>query len=160
MIKIYFDMDGTVADFYGQKDWLAKLENEEPGAFINCAPLFGDKFLKMVNKCLEQGIQFGIITWLPMQASVEYEKICEQEKKDWVKEHMPFITDFCALSYGTPKQYGIKKHVANEILIDDNTDVIERWNTKRRRIGYLVDCMEDVTQLLEQVMDDFDIDID
>lgn len=160
MIKIYFDMDGTVADFYGQKDWLAKLENEEPGAFINCAPLFGDKFLKMINKCLEQGIQFGIITWLPMQASVEYEKICEQEKRDWVKEHMPFITDFCALSYGTPKQYGIKKHVSHEILIDDNTDVIERWNTKRQRIGYLVDCMANVTEALDQIIDDFDISFD
>ena len=68
--RIYFDMDGTVADFYGQTDWLERLRNEQAGAFIACKPLFNRaRFSAVVSRLLAIGVQFGVITWLPMDAS-------------------------------------------------------------------------------------------
>lgn len=39
MTKIYFDMDGTIANLYGEENWLDNLQNEREGSFINLQPL-------------------------------------------------------------------------------------------------------------------------
>lgn len=48
MKKIYFDMDGTVADLYGEKNWLDNLRKEVCGSFINLRPLVDMTELAMV----------------------------------------------------------------------------------------------------------------
>ena len=39
-IKVYLDLDGTIASLYTEKDWLNRLHNEEEGLFLNLKPLF------------------------------------------------------------------------------------------------------------------------
>lgn len=152
---IYFDMDGTLADFYGQPDWLDKLRTETEGAFIDCKPLFDEsRFFSVVSRLLAVGVRFGVITWLPMQASPEYEKICTAEKIDWCKQFLPFISEFSAQSYGIPKQYAIKKHAFTEILIDDNLEVCETWKTAKQRTFYNVSGKyNSVCRVLEGIAD-------
>ena len=153
-IKVYFDMDGTVADLYGQPDWLQMLRTETAGAFTDCKPLFNPAdFYAVVNRLLFAGVQFGVITWLPMQASAEYEEICTAEKKAWCEKWMPFITEFSAQSYGIPKQKAIKKHAKTEILIDDNAEVGAIWKTTKQRAFYQVDKIHSVTDWLESLAD-------
>lgn len=154
MIKVYFDMDGTVADFYGQANWLEMLRTETAGAFANCAPLFNpDDFYAVIGRLLAIGVQFGVITWLPMQASAEYEEICTAEKKAWCAKYLPFISEFAAQSYGIPKQQAIKKHAKSEILIDDNAEVGAVWKTTKQRAFYQVDKSHSVTDWLESLAD-------
>jgi hypothetical protein len=152
-IKIYFDMDGTIADFYGQSDWLEKLRNEQNGAFADCKPLFNRKrFSAVVSRLLTIGVQFGVITWLPMDASPEYEEVCAAEKKKWCAAYLPFISEFTAQSYGVPKQKAIRKHSSTEILIDDNAEVCRRWKTAKQRDFSLVSgCFDGVCDALEEI---------
>lgn len=155
-IKIWFDMDGTVADFYSQENWLEMLQNENAGAFINCQPLFTELFYKTVACLAAKGVQFGVITWLPMQASPEYEDICRAEKIAWCKKYLPFISDFTAQSYGIPKQNAIKKHATTEILIDDNSEVGAMWKTAKRRSFRQVSNTKSVNSVLLDILEEIE----
>ena len=82
MKKIYFDMDGTVADLYGEKNWLNNLRNEREGSFINLRPLVDMSELDMVcHQLMNLGYSFGVITWLPMGASYEFERVCVKRRR-------------------------------------------------------------------------------
>lgn len=82
MKKIYFDMDGTVANLYGEDNWLDNLRNEREGSFINLRPLVDMMELSRVcHQLMKQGYRFGVITWLPMGASREFERVCERERR-------------------------------------------------------------------------------
>ena len=38
-MTIYLDMDGTIADLYGDPNWLAKLEASDASVYANARPL-------------------------------------------------------------------------------------------------------------------------
>lgn len=152
MKKIYFDMDGTVADLYGEKNWLDNLRNEREGSFINLRPLVDMNELAMVcHQLMNLGYSFGVITWLPMGASYEFERVCEEEKRAWVEEFMPWVSEFYAQSYGVPKQYAPSKRAAEMILIDDNAEVRAMWNTEVQRSS--IDATQDIIKELRKLLD-------
>lgn len=152
MKKIYFDMDGTVADLYGEKNWLDNLRNEREGSFINLRPLVDMNELAMVcHQLMNLGYSFGVITWLPMGASYEFERVCEEEKRAWVEEFMPWVSEFYAQSYGVPKQYAPSKRAAEMILVDDNAEVRAMWNTEVQRSS--IDATQDIIKELKKLLD-------
>lgn len=152
MKKIYFDMDGTVADLYGSDNWLDNLQNERNGVFNNLFPLVDMNELAMVcHQLMDNGYSFGIITWLPMGASYEYEHVCEQEKREWANEFMPWVSEFYAQSYGVPKQYAPIKRAQNMVLIDDNTEVRAMWNTEKQRTS--IDATKNIIEELKKLLD-------
>lgn len=152
MKKIYFDMDGTVADLYNSENWLNKLRNEEPGAFRFLKPMVNmDALASVCYQLMQQGYSFGIITWLPMDASYEYEKVCEEEKKDWAEEYMPWVSEFYAQSYGVPKQYAPSKRAMEMILVDDNSEVRAMWNTEKQRKS--IDATGNIIEELKKLLD-------
>lgn len=152
MKKIYFDMDGTVADLYGEKNWLDNLRNEREGSFINLRPLLDMNELAMVcHQLMNLGYSFGVITWLPMGASYEFERVCEEEKRAWVEEFMPWVSEFYAQSYGVPKQYAPSKRAAEMILVDDNAEVRAMWNTEVQRSS--IDATQDIIKELRKLLD-------
>lgn len=152
MKKIYFDMDGTVADLYGEKNWLNNLRNEREGSFINLRPLIDMNELAMVcHQLMNLGYSFGVITWLPMGASYEFERVCEEEKRAWVEEFMPWVSEFYAQSYGVPKQYAPSKRAAEMILVDDNAEVRAMWNTEVQRSS--IDATQDIIKELRKLLD-------
>ena len=133
-IKIYFDLDGTVYDLYNVENWLEKLRSEDASVFSE-GNFIGDynRFKTVCEKLVSVGVQFEVITWLPMQASEEYEIECTEVKREWVKKFMPFVTEFTAQSYGIPKQNAIKKRAKTMYLLDDNKEVCEMWKTDKMR---------------------------
>lgn len=152
MKKIYFDMDGTVANLYGEKNWLDNLRNEREGSFINLRPLVDMNELAMVcHQLMNLGYSFGVITWLPMGASYEFERVCEEEKRAWVEEFMPWVSEFYAQSYGVPKQYAPSKRAAEMILVDDNAEVRAMWNTEVQRSS--IDATQDIIKELRKLLD-------
>lgn len=155
-IKVYFDMDGTIFDLYGKNDWLETLRNERAGAFLGkfLPEIDIEKFYKVCQKLLGKGVQFGIITWLPMQASPEYEQICTEEKRKWTQENVPFITEFNCASYGIPKQNCIQKRAQKMFLIDDNVEVCRTWATAKQRTAINVNETFTVVNALEQILTD------
>ena len=50
-IKVYLDLDGTVASLYTEKNWLKRLCDEEEGLFLNLNPMISqDKLLEIYQK--------------------------------------------------------------------------------------------------------------
>ena len=152
-IKIYMDLDGTVYDLYNVVNWLEKLNLEDAQVFSE-GDFIGNynEFWEICNKLLAKGVQFGVITWLPMQASSEYETECTEIKRLWVKKFIPFVTEFTAQSYGVPKQNAIVKRCKRMYLLDDNSEVCEMWKTNKMRIAINVNKGELTTiQALEKI---------
>ena len=150
--KIYFDCDGTLYDLYSISNWLDKLRNEEEGVFTENL-FMGNytEFLKEISRLFAAGYDFGVITWLPMGASPEYEEICRQEKIKWIKEYLPFVHDINITSYGIPKQNAIKKRSKQMILIDDNLEVCKMWETNSMRKAINLNDDFDIVMALKSI---------
>ena len=143
-MKILFDLDGTLANLYGRKDWLDKLRAEKP-IYEELEPLVDMEELNCIaEKLITVGVEFCVVTQLSMGASENYEFITSMEKFRWCKKHIPFITEFEYQPYGTPKQTNYRNTKC--ILIDDNAEVRESFETKHRRKTF--DANDDICAFL------------
>ncbi len=131
MIKIYFDLDGTIYDLYNFPNWLYMLQNEE-SPFYDLPPLVDIKVLRKIMEKLQsrETASFEIISWLPMNASIAFEEKCTDEKINRV--HDDFGTELFNnghfLRYGTPKESAVLEPLTRKhVLIDDNLEILEQW---------------------------------
>ena len=143
-VKVYFDLDGTLFNLYGKENWLEMLESETAGVFQGSESdlmenIDLEELYEGIQALANYGVEFNVITWLPMQASREYEEICAKEKTEWVRKVLPFINEVVCQPYGTPKQKGISKRANTMILIDDNKEVCDMWKTNKQRRAIQVD---------------------
>ena len=116
--NVYLDMDGTIADLYGQENWLEMLIEEKDGAFIDCKPMTTEKVL--MNLFPKERYNIKILSMTPKNASKKYcEKVIE-EKNAWLDRYFPNITERHYLPYGNNKNL---KNSKNAILIDDNETI-------------------------------------
>ena len=149
-LKILFDLDGTVADLYGRDDWLEKLRAEVP-IYEELEPLVDMVELTTIaERLVEKGVEFGVVTWLSMGASVDYEFVTAMEKFRWCQKYMPYISEFEAQPYGTRKQTNY--HHCKCILIDDNAEVRQSFETPHRRKTF--DANEDICEFLTKLYEE------
>lgn len=148
---ILFDLDGTLGNLYGRKNWLEELRNEIP-VYEDLEPLIDMKKLnEIAYKLKSVGVDFGVVTWLSMGASESYELITSMEKYRWCKKYIPFITEFECQPYGTPKQTNY--HNRKCILIDDNAEIRADFETPHRRKTF--DANDDIIAFLTNLYNDF-----
>lgn len=153
MKKLFFDMDGTVADLYGREGWLESLQLEESGMFLNLKPLFNPRtFSTICQKLISQGWSIGIITWLPLNASIQYMEVVAKEKWLWAMRFMPYISEFHTLPYGTPKQYASFQKAQQMVLVDDNYEVCEMWNTPTQRQSIQILAITQIENLISEML--------
>ena len=138
MIKqINFDMDGTIADFYGVEGWLDDLMNENVRPYIEAAPLLNLSALaRQLNRLTRSGYELNIISWTSRSGSDEFCEAIKLAKLKWLNQHLPSVcfTNIFIIPYGTPKQnYG------KGILFDDEQRNRDNWNG----------CAYDVQNILE-----------
>ena len=137
---IFFDMDGTIADLYNTDNWLDLLLNETAGLFRNLKVMHDKRKLQsIINRLQARGYEVEIITWTPKDVSQDYIKVVEQEKKEWIAEHFPMIETIHCLGYGVPKQHAEYKRSKLQILVDDNKEVLEMWETPKQRKTIVAD---------------------
>ena len=152
-INIWFDMDGTIADLYNHKDWLKRLRNNDSTIFEDLETTnFIAELIADLNEQIDsweidrKNITFGIITWTSMEATYQMQLDSSKSKAIWARRfsdnyglNINFDTHFISLPYGTPKQSGLAR-VENKgyhILIDDNQEVLDTWETRKKRISVL-----------------------
>ena len=132
-IKLYFDMDGTIADLYNHENWLEKIRSGQP--------IFNElKKMPRTNKVIyylnqiEQhtdNVEVNIITWLPLNATIPQMIQYTEEKKEWSEKNFVRVSNFIALPYGSPKHKAIlKEEKAYHLLFDDNAEVRNEWQGK------------------------------
>lgn len=150
--KIYFDMDGTIADLYGFNNWLDKLLQEDTTPYQQANPLYDlEKLNSLLNTLKTFGYKIGIITWGSKNASENYNKEVRKVKRQWIKEKIPTINEFHFQKYGTPKHKASYQNIRinQDILIDDNAEVRELWEQKG---GLAIEPTDDLFNILAQLI--------
>ena len=141
-ITINFDMDGTIADFYGVDNWLDYLEAEDTTPYAVAEPLVRFSALaRRLNSLQRAGYKLGIISWLSKSGSEEYNEAVTEIKKAWLRKHLPSVNwdRVTIVPYGTPKQMFCETE--NDILFDDE---------ERNRINWTGTAF-DVNNIMEEL---------
>lgn len=145
---IVFDMDGTIADLYGVKNWLADLQNENTRPYEQARPLYDMNELRKVLKLLKaRGWKIVVTTWLAKNGSKEYNKATAYAKKNWLAKHnFPYDEIHC-VKYGTTKANCTRNKADFQILIDDNKKVRDGWT-----LGTTVNAEFDILPFLKALV--------
>ena len=126
MVKeINFDMDGTIADFYGVENWLAYLIERNPFPYENAKPLLNMSALaRRLNALQRKGYKINIISWLSKNSTDDFDKIVTSAKEKWLKKHLPSVK----WNKITIVAYGVDKSTLGEgVLFDDEERNRKMW---------------------------------
>ena len=86
---IYFDMDGTIADFYNVPNWLTYLKDYDCTPYQQAKPLLNfSQFAKILKK-LQKNYNIGIISWTSKSKNYNFHNETIVIKKEWLKKHLP-----------------------------------------------------------------------
>ena len=125
-MKIWFDMDGTIADFYGVENWLDYLLNEDTTPYEIAKPLLNMSLLaRYLNKAQAQGHEIGIISWGSKNSTNDFLNAVGCAKFHWLNKHLPSVTfDKVYIEhYGTNKF----NRCGGGILFDDELNNRVTW---------------------------------
>lgn len=141
MIKtVWFDMDGTIANLYGDPDWLAKLRAYNPEPYANAKPLLNmSLFARYLNRLQRQGYEICIVSWLSKEPNPEYDRLVTEAKKKWLARHLASVKfdKIDIIAYGTPKGEG-----RNGILFDDELRNREQWGEGAYDVHNIIEVLK------------------
>lgn len=123
--EINFDMDGTIADFYGVEGWLDDLIAQSPRPYAEAKPLLDmDALADRLNKLQNKGYAIKVISWLSKTTTEEFDNKVIATKKEWLQKNLSSVKwdKIDIVAYGTPKQT-----LGKGILFDDEKQNRENW---------------------------------
>ena len=123
--EINFDMDGTIADFYGVEGWLDDLIAQSPRPYAEAKPLVDmDALADRLNKLQNKGYAIKVISWLSKTTTEEFDSKVIATKKEWLQKNLSSVKwdKIDIVAYGTPKQT-----LGKGILFDDEKQNRENW---------------------------------
>lgn len=125
-MKIWFDMDGTIADLYGVADWLPALIAEDTRPY-EIAKGIGNLSLiaRLLNKVQANGHEIGIISWTSKAGTSAYNERVAEAKKAWLGRHLRSVAwdQIKVVAYGTDKRVA----TGGGILFDDEEPNRKSW---------------------------------
>ena len=144
---LVFDMDGTIADFYGVDGWLDCLMDEDTRPYTTARPLY-DMFamMEVLNELKNDGWRVVVTTWLAKDATKEYDKAVRKAKLEWLDRFGFPYDELHMIKYGTTKANCTRKLGGHQILIDDNAKVRNGW-----KLGPTFDANKNVYEFLKNL---------
>ena len=125
VLEINFDMDGTLADFYGVENWLQYLIEHNPFPYETAKPLVNMSALaRRLNTLQRKGYKVNVISWLAKNSTAEFDEAVTEAKKRWLRKHLPSVhwDNINIVGYGTPKNT-----IGCGILFDDEEPNRKMW---------------------------------
>lgn len=104
--KIYFDMDGTIADLYAVDGWLPDLQAHIARPYAEAKVMHNMALLaRLLNKAQRNGYIIGIISWLAKNSDEQYDREVAEIKRKWLKKHLNSVNfdEIHIVPHGTPK---------------------------------------------------------
>lgn len=125
-MRIYFDMDGTIADLYGVPNWLEYLRAFDPAPYVEakaCVNL--SRLARYLNKLQKMGHELGVVSWLSKCSTPEYDAAVTSAKLFWLSKHLPSVkwNEIKIVPYGTDKW----ELCQEGIIFDDDPKVRATW---------------------------------
>ena len=141
---LVFDMDGTIANFYGVVGWLDYLKESNSTPYIVAEPLYNMEYLNSILGVLKMfGWRVVVTSWLAKDSSKEFDREVRQAKLDWLDNFNFPYDEIHLVKYGTTKANCTRKHGGLQILVDDNESVRNGWS-----LGETIDANEDIIPYL------------
>lgn len=143
MRTIYFDMDGTIANFYGVENWLDDLIASNPRPYREAKPLVRMNALaKRLNNLQKMGYKIGIVSWLAKNSTTEFDEVVTETKIEWLHTHLRSVQfdEINIVKYGTPK--GTVVQNANGILFDDEEPNRTNWSGEAYAENMIIEVLE------------------
>lgn len=124
MIKLFLDLDGTLAKFNSKKNALQRFDNEK-GFFANLKPY---KYIETINEIATGGkVEVFIISATPNEQA-------DLDKMTWIKTYLKDIKQenicFCRLNENKAKVIKDKLNITIDnqcVLLDDYTKNLIEW---------------------------------
>ena len=147
---LVFDMDGTIADFYGVKNWLDDLHNENPRPYETAKPLYDmdilTSLLILFKAC---GWRIVITTWLARGSSKEYDTLVRQAKIKWLDKYNFPYDEIHLVRYGTTKANCTRHLGGLQVLVDDNEKIRKGWH-----LGETINANENIIEKLINLLNE------
>ena len=129
-MKIWFDMDGTIADLYGVPHWLEMLIAQDATPYKVAKPLVNLSALaRLMHKAQRKGFEICIVSALSKNSTSDYDEKVKTAKMGWLKKHLASV-DFDEIRF-VPYTF-TKNDVngGNDILFDDEDRHLTAWTGK------------------------------
>ena len=141
---LVFDMDGTIANFYGVDGWLDYLINEDTTPYEVAEPLYDMNVLRNVLITLKNiGWRIVVTTWLAKGGTKEYNDRTRKAKLDWLAKYNFPYDEIHLVKYGTTKANCTRKIGGYQVLVDDNEKVRKGWT-----LGHTINANENILEKL------------
>jgi len=144
-MKIWFDMDGTIADLYGVAGWLDDLIARSTRPY-EIARGIGNLALiaRLLNKAQKNGHEIGIISWTAKNAPAEYNARVATAKREWLAHHLASVkwNEIKVVEYGMNK----KTACGAGILFDDEKLNRETWGAGAHEPREIVEVLKALTR--------------
>lgn len=142
--KIWFDMDGTIANLYAVEGWLDYLLHEDVFPYANAETMLNFSHLaRLLNKLQAQGWEIGIISWTAKSGSEMYNLAVEMAKREWLARHLPSVEwdEIKVVRYGTNKYLAC----GGGILFDDEDGNREAWQDEAHEPSEIISILKGLT---------------
>lgn len=126
-MKIWFDMDGTIADLYGVDGWLDMLINKDATPYAIAKPLVNLSALaRLIHKAQRNGFEICIVSALAKNSTSEYDEKVKTAKINWLKKHLASVQfdEIRFVPYTFTKN---DVNSGNDILFDDEERHLTAW---------------------------------
>lgn len=126
-MRIWFDMDGTIVDLYGVKNWLEMLIAEDETPYAIAKPIVNLSLLaRLMNKAQRNGYEICIVTALAKNSTNDYDEKVRNAKIKWLARHLKSV-HFDEIKF-VPYYY-TKNDVndGNDWLFDDEERHLSTW---------------------------------
>ena len=125
---LVFDMDGTIADFYGVEGWLGDLNAENVRPYAEAEPLWDMiELVEILNQLKALGWKIAITSWLANNSSKDFEDNTRVAKREWLERYNFPYDEIHLVKYGTTKANCTRKNGGYQILVDDNDKIRKGW---------------------------------
>lgn len=126
-MKIWFDMDGTIADLYGVENWLEMLIAHDETPYAIAKPVVNLSVLaRLMNKVQRKGFEICIVSALAKDSTAEYDEKVRNAKIKWLANHLKSV-HFDEIRF---VPYWYTKNDVNtgaDVLFDDEERHLEKW---------------------------------